>query len=374
MTVAVCTLVLMLGSVIKEILTLLVNRQASIAAVLMAIGLLIPFVLVFALPTGLLTATLLVFGRFSADQEMTAVRAGGISLVSLISPVLLLSVVMSIVCAFINLEFAPRCRVAYKDLLFDMGLSRTAAFLQEKTFITDFNNRMIYIDRVEGNKLKGVLVYFLKNEGGNLKVESYLRAEECTYQADPATRKVMLTLSNSWWVGKAEGRVMPGFAGGTDPLELSLGAQSGEKVKISDMTWSQLWREFREVEKRLTASPAEPKLSRIEMAVRLRQMEMAREDALEPIRVQIHRRAAFSFACIGFTLVGIPLGIRAHRRETSFGIAAALIMVIVYYSFFIIGQALETRPEFAPHLLVWAPNFFFETIGAVLLWRANRGL
>jgi lipopolysaccharide export system permease protein len=59
------------------------------------------------------------------------------------------------------------------------------------------------------------------------------------------------------------------------------------------------------------------------------------------------------------------------RREIAIAVG---FLVAFYYLFFLVGQALDTRPEYAPYLIIWLPNFIFQTVGAVLLWRANRGV
>jgi lipopolysaccharide export system permease protein len=373
MTVSVFTFVLMLGSVLKEILGLLVSRQVGFEVLLEAIALLIPFVLVFALPMGMLTAALLVFGRFSADQELTAARAGGISLIALITPVLLLSVALSCVAAFINLHLAPRCRVAYNDLLRRTAMSRLGAFIPEKTYIKDFTNSIVYVGKVRGTNLQDVFIYTLNAD----QVESYLHAETGTYHFEPTNNVIDVWLKQCYRVSLEGSRRLPRSETGDEATfsYTNVPQRVSSKINLSDRTFLELQEELRDLEARLGAPLAVGRMASEEMRLKMRQfVAQKRADITMPVRVQMHRQVSLSFACIGFTLIGIPLGIRAHRRETTFGIAMALILVLIYYSFFIVGQALETKPELSPHLILWLPNFIFQAVGIVLLWRANRGV
>ena len=370
-TVAIFTFVLMLGSVLKEVLGLLIGGQVGLGLMLQAIGLLIPWVLAFGLPMGMLTATLLVFGRLSADQELTAARASGISLVALITPVLLLSVALSLVSAYINLYLAPQCRVAYVGLLRSAATSKVGAFIPEKTYIKDFAASIVYINKVRGTNLEGILVYTLA-EG---RVESKVLAEQGTIHLQPGNNVIVVWLTN---VNRVvfSGKGQPEFFR-SDEASFTYTNTPGRissRVSLSDRTFWELEEELHDLEQRISEPLAAGKMETAAMRQKLRQfLAQKKSDLTLPVRVQMHRQVSFSFACIGFTLIGIPLGIRAHRRETTFGIAVALILVLLYYSFFIVGQALATKPEWSPHLILWLPNFIFQAVGIVLLWRANRG-
>jgi len=371
-TAMVFTFVLLLGNALKTILPLLVNRQLTLAVVAEAAALLVPFAWVFALPMGMLTATLLVFGRFSADQELTAVRASGISLLSLISPILLLSLALCALSALVNMEIGPRCRVAYTSILFNLKLELSGIQMPEGRFIKDFPGYIFYAGRNRGGELEDVMVFVLKDE---TNVVTTVRAARARLEVDAPNKTLTLRLYDGKTVDFRDGRMLPGaFAELPLQLDFSQKRSSVFRPKLSDMTAGQLWDELNDWEERLNAPPPGRQLSADELRARRRELERLLGDPTTPIRFQIHQQVAFSFACFGFTLVGIPLGIRMHRRETNVGIGVALMLVAVYYSFIMLGQSLDTRAEYAPYLIVWLPNFIFQAVGAVLLWRANRGM
>ena len=372
LTVMVFTFVLLLANALKEIIPLLVNRQLSFGVVAQAVGLLIPFVWVFALPMGMLTATLLIFGRFSADQELTAMRASGISLVSAISPILLLSVALCGLSALVNMEIGPRCRVAYTDLLFKFKVQLASAQLPEGRFIKEIPGYIFYCGENRGGELRRVMVFKLKDE---TNVVMTIRAPRGKVAVDARNQVIDLSLYDAKTLTFNEGKPTPGAqAELTVQVDLKPTEASAHSAAISDMTFAQLWDELHEMERRLSVPQPVGNMTKEQLQWRRLQLRVGLEELTEPVRFQMHRQAAFSFACLGFTLVGIPLGVRMHRRETNIGIVVALLLVALYYSFILVGQALDSRPEWAPHLLVWLPNFIFQAVGAVLLWRVNRGI
>jgi lipopolysaccharide export system permease protein len=372
MTVAVFTFVVLLFNVLKEILPMLVSGRVSLWLVLKAIGLLIPFACVYALPMGFITAALLVFGRFSADQELTAARASGISLFSLISPVLLLSVFCCGLSAWFNMDLGPRSRVAYISLKRQFLSDLDKVQLPEGKVINDFPGYVFFAAKNRDGNLQDVRILKL---GDETNAETTLRAPHGRIEMDRPNKQLVLHLFDARTVTFNGARISIGSSPElTLNFDLNEATNQPYKPKISDMTFWQLGDELDDLEKKLGSPPVVEEASSAELRAQLREAERQRSDLTEPVLVEMNRQIAFSFACFGFTLIGIPLGIRVHRRETNVGVAIALMLVLVYYAFIMLGESLSARPEFVPHLILWLPNFIFQAVGAVLLWRANRGI
>lgn len=339
-TVGVFAFVLLLGNVLKDVLDLLASPKVSPGLLLKALGLLVPFVLSFALPIGMLTASLLTFGRLSADQELTAIRAGGISLASAIVPVVGLSMVLCGVCFWFVGDVGPRSRVAFKGLRDSVLRSQATLALGEGRYL-ELGSVTLYARKVDGDLLKDVRIFAFTNGACYLDLfapEAELRRDSNRFPAALSLRNFqgLVQMAGGWQGISAEERI--------EPIANFRPARS-DSPKLSEMSMGQLLQE--------------------------RSKRRAEGIDVTPVEVQIHRQASFSFACLGFTLVGIPLGIRAHRRETNIGVAMALVLLLLYYSFIIVAQSLDTKPHLYPQYLLWIPNLLFQAVGVALIRRAD---
>ena len=119
--VAVLSVVLVLGNIFKQLLELLVKNDTPFEQILTFLAYILPFSLTFTIPWGFLTAVLLVFGKMSAENELIALRANGVSIPRITLPVLVLAVLSVGVCLWINVDVAPRAQAQMKEALYTIA-------------------------------------------------------------------------------------------------------------------------------------------------------------------------------------------------------------------------------------------------------------
>src|SRR5207244_11282704 len=100
--------------------------------------------------------------------------------------------------------------------------------------------------------------------------------------------------------------------------------------------------------------------------------DMQKGTATYEERVEFHRRLALPFACIVFTLAGLPLGVSTTRGSKSMGLVLSLILMLVYYLAFVGGTRIAGNAQFSPFLGAWLPHAAFAVLGIALLARADR--
>jgi lipopolysaccharide export system permease protein len=348
----VFTFILMAVKILPEAIRLMAQHRVPPETLARSLALMLPHLFTFSVPMALLTACLLVFGRLSADNEITAMRTSGVDLLSVASPVLLISVLLVMVCMIINCHVGPLCRWANRMLLIDLGLRDPAALIEPGQYARAFPGYIVYAARRESNTLFHINVYVLDERG---RAVQNLRAERAELLSQPAEKKLNLTLFN------VRGEVCDpdepenhrkwraGIRAETYPLALDVSrwlSDGGARREAKVMTVFDLLAAARELREQGISSA--------------------------PVWLEIHKRVAGSFACLAFALIAVPLGMKAHRRETSIGVALSLALAAGYYVFLIVAGALEAKPQFYPEVIVWVPNILYEVLGLWLLWRQAR--
>lgn len=355
MTLLVVTFVMSMGAVVKAID--LGARGVSGIILLKVFLYNIPYLLTFTLPMSVLTATLLLFGRLSFDGELTAMRASGLSLWQISAPVVLLSILLSLVCVGITAELSPRARHAMRNTLFQLGVEDPVELLEAGRFVQDFPGLSIYVGERSGNRVTDIIVY----EFGDKGARNHIRAKYGTVRTDRQAKVMYIDLYEVRIDRQERGRRgdpgdMHYINASHYPVRLDFADMQRRppRRKASDMTLNEIWRFMRDLK------AAFPELKPEDEA--RQRMNLA---------VEANKRLALSISCFAFTLLAIPLGMRSRRKESSVGIALSLLFVFVFYLFIVVANSLIKYPQYRPDLIAWIPVFGAQ-IGGYLLMRRHR--
>ena len=349
--VTVLSGVFILGSIMTKVLDLLVNHDFPLIFVGRFIAYIVPFSLMYTIPWAFLTTVLLVYGRLSAENELIAMRACGVSLTSICVPVIATAMLLSLFCFWINTTVAPRAQQQMKETLKDVATSDPLSLFGSDSIIDQFPGRKIYVGQKNGTRLHNIQVYEIDESNKPVRVVS---AREGSLELDLAEERVLMRLNNAIY----EERDL------TDPAnihKIRQGITMEEGVLPISLT--QLY-EKNQKRRGLTTLT----LSELETALR-GDNTVERQSAT---LTELNKRYSLSLGCFALALVGIPLGITAHRRETSIGFALSLAVAVCYFIFIMIADNSRNNPALYPQWLIWAPNFIFITLGAFLCARMVR--
>jgi lipopolysaccharide export system permease protein len=363
--VAVClfAFVLMAGNVIRELLGPLLAGQLQLLIFVRLVLLLFPVVISYALPLGVLTGVLLTLGRLSSDSEVTAMRSCGLSIRRISLPALVLAALGVALGLRINFESMPQAKIQYEREFASALRASPLNFIKPRTFIREFPGYVIYVGSMKGADVRDFWFWQLDSEH---RVLRFVRAETGRVDFDEATSEFIVTLYNA--LLEEHDRKAPddftqspriSTVGEVEPFRLSLARYFGLETvhqKPQWMTYEQLTAE----KARLEAAPVPAGGAR----------QHARD--LMKISLTIQDKINMALAVFTFAFVGVPLGIRVSRRETSANLGVAVILALSYYILIVMVGWLDQHPEYRPDLLLWMPNLVFIALGVWLLRRLDR--
>ena len=158
LSLVVLTCVFLLGNLI-QLANLVINKGVNPATIGRVFLLYIPVLLGYTLPVACLMSIIFTFSRLSVDNEILAIRSSGIHLGKILVPLCVVGVVISLLAVVLNERIIPYAHHEQRKLLKNLGTENPAALLEPGLFIHAFANQILFIHRIEDNKMYNVTIY-----------------------------------------------------------------------------------------------------------------------------------------------------------------------------------------------------------------------
>src|SRR5688572_17208496 len=322
-----------------------ISKGVATLVVLRIMAPLLPSTLALTIPMSLLLGLLVAFGRLSADREFVALQACGVSLMRLLRPVGLLSVLGWAATSYVLLVAVPDANQRYRDIIFSIVAERAEGEVRSRVFFEDFPNLVLYVREVPASGGGWRDVFMVDSRPGH---------PPATYLA-------------------RQGRVVIDRERETAEMVLEDGARhtadAAGKYEVFQFKRLLLRLDPESVFPRGGPAPGAREMSIPQL--RARAEELAAQGIYPHSELfEIQKKFSIPFACLVFGLIGLALGVSNRRDGRLASFVLGLGVIFIYYVLLWLGQSLVRGHVVPPWLAAWAPNIVLGGLGLLLFrWR-----
>ncbi|MFQ5823303.1 MAG: LptF/LptG family permease [bacterium] len=378
----------------------LLSKGLALNVILEFLFLNLAWMIALSVPMAVLSSTLMAFGRLSADNEITAIKASGISLYQFLPPVLIVSALMACALIWFNNHVLPDFNHRARLLAMDIARKKPMINLESGVVYTEIPDYNLLVQKIKEKDSISYVENIIIDEQTNPTViqtiiadsgEIYLNQvtglleitlfdgelQEVNTQRPETFKKLqfpkhMLKIPVSDMILK---RSLSGYRGDREKSA----AQLLEDVQLNRTRISEREKKINErIRKHLStyikAKSEKPKLFKTILAEH-QQLRRQIQTELNMIKgykkssniylVEVHKKYSIPAASVVFVLIGAPLGIMVRQRGLAAG-ALSFFFFVLYWAGLIGGETLADRQIISPFLAMWSPNILVG-IGGIYL-------
>lgn len=375
-------------------------KNVEIADVLTLVVLSVPQFLLYTMPFSSLSSASMVIGNFSSSNEITAMRSSGISLTRIFMPIVLISMVFSVLTLAIADRMIPYTSERYAELYVSV-LKKLPTLEFEDYGSVRFGDIVVSNGEVDGDVIKDIIIY----DGRNSSDSHAITASEATIDLvdiDNFTYKIELKDARILITDKTSKQSYSASTAETLTLYLSLNSTSGVSFSLnpSQMSVSTLYalvqkyaedtpslidnynrnleRTSEKIGKNLVA--LEENIDSVDYKNILEDVNNFTErKSNKPVNFnyqyylsELNKKFALSLACTFLVFMAFPISFFKIRygRLTGFGLAVLLASFYWFFLYFMHTKAITSF--LSPALYLWTPDILVFICGLILLWRLRR--
>ena len=355
----ICFTFIILFDELFRLIKLFVKKGVSPFYLIESLLYVMPATVVLSIPMAALVAILLSLGRLSTDSEIMAMRAHGVGLHQLMVPLMCATVLLSVIDLGIIEYVLPKATLASVSLKRDIQRHNPALILEEDTIMKELES-------------KGKLWMFESTDPKTGNLQNVKIWDEIRRGQPRLTLAKYATL---------------GFEDGDAKLTLYEGqtyepqTDGSQGFRITQFQEQQLALDFKQDLQRAEYKSQHPQTMRAaELKKHIGTLETSLNkrpgkpseytlNRLRYAKVEYYKKFALPFACVAFSIIGIPLGFLVKKNGKMIGFGIGLVVILLYYLLLQVGQNSGLNGTTHPAFAMWLPNIVVGVVGIGLMTR-----